>query len=203
MAEHQGYIRKIYHKVRAPLDYLEDWRKRRPGHKIERTQALRHWARVMQEKAKTAKGRAKWKLIQNRYRKKIEWLRNHKDDGQAPANLVYMDGRQVPGWIAEILQEARSSGAWNGSVISGFRSPSYSTSLCYAMCGAPSCSGMCAGAASNHACPPSGKGTPYEGAVDVTDPYNLERFCRNHNKPLYGGGYRLSRDHPHFSHSGV
>lgn len=134
-------------------------------------------------------------------RKKIAWLKKHRDPGPVP-NLVTLDGHQVPGWIAQILKEARAVGAWHGSVISGYRSPAYSESLCRAMCGAPSCPGRCAGRASAHSCPPTGTGKPHEGAVDVTDPGSLESFCRRHGKPLYGGGYALPADLNHFSASG-
>ena len=70
------------------------------------------------------------------------------------------------------------------------------------MCGAPTCSGRCGGRFSNHACPPSGKGVKYEGAEDVTDPAGLDRFCREHNKPLIGNGRVLPADLNHFSHAG-
>lgn len=136
-----------------------------------------------------------------RVKKKIDWLEKHTDPGPVP-NLETLDGHQVPGWIAEILKAARNSGNWEGYVISGYRTPAYSESLCRAMCGAPSCPGRCAGRSSNHACPPSGKGSPYEGAVDVTDSAGLQRYCRAHNHPLHGNGEMLPYDTPHFSNTG-
>lgn len=174
-------------------------------------QRLRHaWRRLRGVNHKIWKRRARGHKtpelaeIRRHIRKKIKWLEAHKDPKPAApaANLVSFDGRTVPGWIAQILREARASGAWHGTVISGYRSPAYSEALCRAMCGAPTCSGRCAGRYSNHACPPSGTGRPYEGAVDVTDHDGLEHFCRTHGKPLYGGGYALAYDHPHFSANG-
>jgi hypothetical protein len=129
-------------------------------------------------------------------------LRYHHKHPPQVEGLVTYDGHQLPGWIAEINDEARKSGEWKGSVISGVRSPEYSEHLCIIMCGAPTCSGRCGGRFSNHACPPTGKGVKYEGAEDVTDPEGLRNFCRKHNKPLRGGGEVLPLDPNHFSHAG-
>lgn len=139
-----------------------------------------------------------------RLRKKHKWLEEHPDPKPAPAggSWVMFDGHEVAKWIAEICQEARDSGDWNGTVFSGRRSPQYCRELCENMCGAPSCSGTCAGESSNHCGPPSFEGKPYEGAVDVSDPQGLRSFCERHNKPLRGGGAVLPRDLPHFSHNG-
>ena len=65
--------------------------------------------------------------------------------------------------MVEWLEKARAAG-WGGHVLSGYRSPEYSESICLTMCGAPSCPGRCAGRSSNH----SGKDYP-AGAVDVDD----------------------------------
>jgi len=116
--------------------------------------------------------------------------------------LVAFDGHEVPAWIVAILSAARHDGIWHGSVISGYRTPAYSESLCYAMCGAPSCPGRCAGRATNHSCPPTYRGVKYEGAVDVTDAPGLRSYCRLHNAPLRGDGEVLPYDTPHFSHEG-
>lgn len=115
---------------------------------------------------------------------------------------TWLDGHEVPIWIAEILIAARNAGAWKGVVISGVRTPQHSEELCLQMCGAPSCPGRCAGRSSNHAMPPTGTGREYEGAVDVTDYVGLRNYCREHNLPLRGGGEVLPADLPHFSHNG-
>ncbi len=61
-----------------------------------------------------------------------------------------VDGKVLATWIANIVIKVRAGGRWKGHVISGYRTPAYSESLCYAMCGAPSCPGRCAGRATNH-----------------------------------------------------
>lgn len=129
-------------------------------------------------------------------------LRYHHKHPPVVEGLVTFDGHQLPAWIAAIDQEARDSGEWHGSVISGVRSPEYSEHLCIIMCGAPTCPGRCGGRNSNHACPPSGKGVKFEGAEDVTDPAGLQAFCKKHNKPLRGNGEVLPMDTPHFSNAG-
>jgi hypothetical protein len=139
---------------------------------------------------------------------KQKWEKKHQPHPapQPSGNIVVFDGHSCPAWIVRILQAARNSGAWHGSVNSGFRTPEYSQSLCCSMCGACSmgstCPGTCAGIYSNHACPPSHTCAPYEGAVDVSDYYNLERYCRNVGAPLFGAGYALPYDLVHFSHTG-
>jgi hypothetical protein len=157
---------------------------------VERVQTLiRHPDKRSDEEKKTAANRRE------------ELRKKHRTPPPA-GNFVSFDGHQVPRWIAEILNAARKAG-WSGSVISGYRTPEYSTSLCEAMCGAPTCPGRCAGANSNHSCPPTHTGVPYEGAVDVLEPAGLESYCRAHTKPLYGNGYALgAADLNHFSASG-
>lgn len=121
---------------------------------------------------------------------------------QEHGNVVTFDGKPCARWIAEILADARNAGSWKGQVVSGFRTPEYSTSLCMSMCGQPTCPGRCGGAASNHSCPPSHACSPHEGAVDVSDPAGLQAYCRAHNLPLHGNGEMLPSDTPHFSNSG-
>jgi hypothetical protein len=79
-------------------------------------------------------------------------------------------------------------------VTSGYRTPEYSTSLCIAMCGAPSCPGRCAGASSNH----SGKVYP-AGAVDVTDYTRFGQIQPQIGSPLRND---LPIDPVHYSVSG-
>lgn len=173
------------------------------------TERLQHaWKRLRGINLKIKKRRKKGKKtpelaeIRRHIKKKIAWLKAHKDPGPVPT-LETFDAHQVPGWIVEqVLKPARSSGTWKGTVISGYRSPAYSESLCRSICGAPSCPGRCAGRSSNHAAPPSGKGVAYEGAIDVTDAPGLQRWCRAHGNPLHGNGEMLPLDTPHFSRSG-
>ncbi len=173
------------------------------GHGLKRWLKAKHWAGRRLEHALPA-NKQKFRKAEEAYAKKVAYLKAHQDPKPTGGGgyLVPFDGHTVPRWIVEILQAARASGIWKGSVISGYRSPEYSTSLCENMCGAPSCPGHCAGASSNHSCPPTHTGVPYEGAADVSDYYGLEGYCRSHNAPLYGGGYALPSDLPHFSNSG-
>lgn len=135
--------------------------------------------------------------------RKIAYLKEHPPAKVELKGLVMFDGHQVPSWIVhEVLEPARASGKWKGSVISGYRTPAYSEQLCEHMCGHPSCPGMCAGRATNHACPPDGVAEPYKGAVDVLDPAGLQSWTRSHGNPLIGNGQVLPRDLNHFSREG-
>lgn len=103
------------------------------------------------------------------------------------------DGKEVAAWIVPWLQKSRDAG-WGGVVSSGYRTPEYSESLCFDMCGAPSCPGTCAGRSSNH----SGKKYP-AGAVDVTDFETFGRIQPEIGSPLKND---LPADRVHFSVSG-
>lgn len=107
--------------------------------------------------------------------------------------IVTFDGKQVVEWIAHDLFEIRKAG-WTGYLVSGYRTPEYSTSLCVAMCGAPSCPGRCAGATSNHA--KSGDGG---GACDLSDYVNAERLFHETGSRLWND---LPVDLVHFSSTG-
>ena len=137
--------------------------------------------------------------------KNIRKLRHeaHQQAQQTPSgNMVPMDGKIGAGWIVRIALEARAAGYWHGVAISLFRTKEYSISLCEAICGQPFCSGTCAGALTNHCCPSTYTCKEYEGAGDFSDPYGLDRYCQDHNKPLIGNGRRLPYDINHFSNEG-
>jgi hypothetical protein len=173
------------------------------GHGIKRWIKARNWARRKAKQAKDPKG---FKKADTAYSKKVKKLRDDKSHGDPPKNhkLVEVDNRLCAGWIArKALKPARASGIWDGYVISGYRSPEYSTSICEGICGHPTCPGLCAGASSNHSCPPSHDCKPFEGAVDVSDAAGLIAYCRSHGVPLHGAGERLPNDVNHCSHSGV
>lgn len=142
--------------------------------------------------------------IRRHVRRKIKWLKDHKPPPpRRKSGFKTLDGRICPAWIVdEVLLPARNSGVWNGSVVSGYRTPAYSEQLCYGICGAPTCPGRCAGRSTNHACPPDGKPIKPRGAVDVTDSAGLQRWCRAHGNPLHGNGEMLPYDPVHFSSSG-
>jgi hypothetical protein len=169
------------------------------GHGYKRWYQAYHWARGRADRLKDGEG---FRKAAHAYERKYKKLKHDHDQGHPHTPLVELDGRQVPHWIAKILTDARESGIWSGYVFSGYRSPEYSTSICVGMCGHPTCPGQCAGASSNHSCPPTHTGKYPEGAVDVTDPAGLRAYCRSHNRPLHGGGEQLPNDIPHFSHTG-
>lgn len=78
-----------------------------------------------------------------------------------------MDGKEVAGWIAPILQAARASGMWRGGVTSGFRSYAKQWWIYYVARIRPAARP----GTSNH------EGSDYpRGAVDVSDPWGLNRF---------------------------
>jgi hypothetical protein len=108
--------------------------------------------------------------------------------------VTTFDGVPCARWIVPWLKKSRANG-WKGRLVSGWRSPAYSESLCRRMCGAPRCPGRCAGRSSNH----SGNKYP-AGAVDVSDYANFERIQPRIGSPLIN---RLdARDPTHFSVSG-
>jgi lysozyme len=125
---------------------------------------------------------------------KARWARNQLEATITPG-VVKFDGRPCAKWLAEKLLKARAAGRWHGQLNSGWRDPLYSRSLCIQMCGAPSCSGRCAGVNSNH----SGVRHP-KGAVDVSD---YVRFAEEAGRLNLGIRNALgSRDPVHFSVSG-
>lgn len=138
-------------------------------------------------------------LLHRRARKKAKWLKAHPSDQYPSTGVVEFDNHQVAAWIVhDILAPARAAGVWNGYVISGYRDPAYSESLCQHMCGAPSCPGTCAGRSSNH----SGSVKP-AGAVDLTDPAGAVRYAQSHGITFHGAGEMLPSDYPHCSSTGV
>lgn len=213
-----GRLRRIHYLYRhrvKPLAALWRWAKRprKRKYRMRRWYSLARWAGWVRSRFRKGSDEAKawWRrrrIYYRRYRylkRKIAWLRKNRDPEPVPSDelLVTFDGKLVPRWMAaQALAPARASGIWRGYVFSGYRSPEYSEQLCYNMCGAPSCPGRCAGRASNHAAPPSGRGYAYEGAVDVTDSAGLQRWCRAHGNPIRGNGEALPSDTPHFSRSG-
>lgn len=79
------------------------------------------------------------------------------------AGVGHFDGKPVANWLIPYLKWARQHG-WSGRLESGYRTPAYSESLCFDMCGAPTCSGKCAGKGSHHS-----QTVKPKGAIDVTN----------------------------------
>jgi hypothetical protein len=95
---------------------------------------------------------------QRRRAHNIAWAKSFLN----PIGVTTFDGVRVARWLVPYLKHAREKG-WKGRLVSGWRDPAYSESLCYHMCGAPRCPGKCAGRSSNH----SGSSKPL-GAIDVS-----------------------------------
>lgn len=131
-------------------------------------------ARERRAKAKDARKKASALRVIRRNRTKanavLRAIRHRRKVLGSGGLLTFYDGYKVATWIVPYLKYARAHG-WEGYVTSGYRDPAYSESLCYAMCGAPSCPGRCAGKASNH----SGNVEP-KGAVDVSDSARFGRI---------------------------
>jgi hypothetical protein len=79
------------------------------------------------------------------------------------SGVTTFDGRPVAAAFVPYLVSARARG-WRGTLVSGYRDPGYSESLCRRMCGRPSCPGRCAGRSSRHS-----QKTIWTGAIDVSD----------------------------------
>jgi hypothetical protein len=100
------------------------------------------------------------------------------------------------GKVVNWLQKSVEHG-WGGGLYSGGRTPEHSEELCLAMCGAPSCSGTCAGRSSNHSgCDGS---YPGWGAIDVQEYEAFGRIQKEIGSPLQN---RLPNDRPHYSVTG-
>jgi hypothetical protein len=109
--------------------------------------------------------------------------------------VTTFDGVPVAKCAVPILRWCREHG-WAGKLVSGWRSPAYSESLCINMCGRPSCPGRCAGRSTNH----SGN-SPARFAMDVSDYFKFADVVADcpiapkvHNA--------LPNDRVHFSPSG-
>lgn len=130
-----------------------------------------------------------------RIRQRKHWRANHRAAVRQTGVGSY-DGRPVANCAIPYLQWARAHG-WRGTLVSGWRDPDYSRTLCLRMCGASSCPGRCAGLASNHV-----GSTPVRFAIDVSDYVNFGRIIRN--CPIRPSIFNAlgARDPVHFSPSG-
>jgi hypothetical protein len=148
------------------------------------------------------------KEVYDRLKKKYKLLQElhdeHQDEGGSSGSIGFSTpskawnpySRQIPNWMIPWLDKSYA-GDWNGVVVSGVRTPAYSQSLCYGMCGHPTCPGTCAGIYSNHNMLPT-QGYPY-GALDVSDYYTFERVQWAIGSPLKND---LPYDLVHFSVTG-
>ncbi|MGH7267343.1 MAG: hypothetical protein ACREMB_21185 [Candidatus Rokuibacteriota bacterium] len=192
-------IKAIWRHAARPLNALWKWAKRpeKFGRKADRFGALRRWAADKRDRARKWGERAKARVWGDRastYRDRERFFRDHAEPEPPASGVGTFDGRACAAWIIPWLEKSRRAG-WRGYLVSGYRSPEYSESLCYSMCGAPSCPGRCAGRASNHA------GSAYPaGAVDVSDYANFGAIQRRIGSPLINA--LGAQDPVHFSISG-
>lgn len=123
-----------------------------------------------------------------------------------PDHISTFEGVAVAAWMVgkdagpngshvNWLQKIRDAG-WHGVVVSGARTAAHSEELCWQMCGAPSCSGTCAGRSSNHVVD---AGYP-DGAVDVSEYTRFGELARQVGAPLINA--LGAADPVHFSPSG-
>lgn len=203
-------IRRNWAARPRPMRWLWKWAREpeKLARIMQRWRALKEWAR---EHAQIAHRRDEndkrhwWQRRHAKYNRKFmkarkKFLAANKDPNPPQAQGVSTPGapwnpynRPIANWIIPWLQKSWEAG-WRGVVNSGYRSPEYSESLCYNMCGKPSCPGTCAGRSSNH--------TQYVepgGAVDVSDYGTFKAVQFKIGSPLRN---ILPNDPVHFSSTG-
>lgn len=121
---------------------------------------MRHpnWVRPEWRATKQAVKNGKKRRARRRIR-----VRQNQVRGFLKPGVGSFDGRPVAKAAIPVLQWCRAHG-WHGVLVSGYRTPAYSESLCYRMCGRPQCPGRCAGRATNHA-----YALPTRFGIDVSD----------------------------------
>ncbi len=131
-----------------------------------------------------------------RNRQIVSKQRKNQKAAAKASGVTRYDGVPVAAWMVPYLQWARANG-WRGRLVSGWRDPNYSRSLCMRMCGEPSCPGRCAGLNSNHV----GSAEP-RGAIDVSEYTHFAALMRR--CPLEPRIFNAlgARDPVHFSASG-
>lgn len=136
-------------------------------------------------------------------RRRIEQRRHARANARAARKTQGVgtyDGVPVANVAIAILNWCRhptdGGEAWDGRLVSGWRSAAYSISLCLRMCGRVFCPGRCAGASTNH----TGT-TPDRFAIDVSSYVKFRRVvARCPIKPHIFND--LPIDPVHFSPSG-
>ena len=171
--------------TRQPNEDTKEWQRRSARHK-KRIDNAHEVIRHLKKKVEA--------LAEDKANRKDERKQGKNPYDKNDTKIVTFDGKQCVELAAYWLQEARNDG-WAGVLVSGYRTPEYSEQLCYNMCRAPSCSGMCAGRSSNHA------KTSYPGpAIDVSEYVDFEAKMTKLGSPLKNTlDYR---DPVHFSQAG-
>lgn len=180
------------HDERRKGESDEHWHARRKRNRIayeNRDEAVEHLAK---------KKHAHQKMLEDLQKHKKEFKEERAAEkskfDKGGTDLVIFDGKSCVEDLAYWLDLIRDKGRWAGVLVSGYRTPAYSTQLCYNMCGHPTCPGRCAGASTNHA-----KRTYPGPAGDVTDYFRCEDALID-----VGSGYHnnLPYDLVHMSKSG-
>ena len=188
---------------------MQQQRKREVNKKLTRKQRLLAGARadVAQKKfrhhdelADRARlGSKEWHRRAKRLRKKLKYLKAHQVTATPSSGVSVPDRpwnpyrRPIANWMIPWIDKSWAAG-WRGVVVSGWRDPAYSESLCFNICGAPSCSGTCAGRNSGHS-----QSTYPGGCIDVTDQYDFQAIQYRIGSPLRND---LPSDRVHFSITG-
>jgi hypothetical protein len=129
-------------------------------------------------------------------RRKAQRRRYRREKRHPEPGVTRYDDVPVAEVAVPYLRFARNHG-WQGQLVSGWRDPEYSESLCRRMCGMPSCPGTCAGKASNH----SGK-TKDKFALDVSDWARFTELMARSDAPKPRIFNDLPRDRVHLSPNG-
>jgi hypothetical protein len=115
--------------------------------------------------------------------------------GEAVPSWLVGEAKGPDGRVVHWLDKLADAG-WDSQINSGCRTPEHSEALCFGICGAPSCSGTCAGRSSNHVV----EGPSDWGALDVQQYNTFNDCCRRTGCPLQNA---LGAADPwHFSPSG-
>lgn len=198
------------HNLREARERIEDIQKRLPkaqgGVKDDLQAELKAQQRRKAKLSYQVKHRFRiWRHLRKKLNH-LEKVRDKRQDHETPSggNCGFSTpaaswnpyGRQIPNWMIPWLDKSRAAG-WSGVVVSGVRTPQYSQSLCYAMCGHPTCPGTCAGVNSNHNMT-ADQCYPY-GAIDISDQFDFESIQYRIGSPLRN---YLPADTVHFSVSG-
>ena len=172
-----GYLRK---NINSSVDENFLWR-------------LDHPFRVNPKRGQTQKAVNRGK---RRRRDRRRHIARNRLRAYLKPGVGFFDGVPVAKTFIPVLTWCRQNG-WHGRLVSGYRTPAYSESLCYRMCGRPSCPGRCAGRSTNHA-----YATPERFAGDVSDYYNFGRIvARCPLRPKVHNSLG-ARDPVHFSPQG-
>ena len=156
-------IRRRYEGWKKPFDALWKWamRPKKAQQKSNRFKALRAWTWDKIHLARKHKlGTVReWQKRRRVYAKKAAFFQKRADKHQeqneqeaettsgvaSPERPWNPYRKPLAAWMVPKVDAAYNKG-WRGTLTSGWRSPAYSTQLCYSMCGAPTCPGTCAGA---------------------------------------------------------